>query len=204
MKNIKKLFKLSFALVLTLVLLTGCGGDKTQPNEVATIFLDVITQKDQATEKAKEYYGDKSELDSFDAEMIKKEAIGQFNVPGFTTEQKAKLIDVLFDVMKKAEYTTENGDKEGMVTIKVKGVELQKVINDAQAELQKGASAGKYTTQGQALDAMIKIMVEKISKAEISDVEKTLEVEFEKKNGKWIPKNPEQFGSQAATKLMGM
>ncbi|MEG0686637.1 MAG: hypothetical protein RR425_05065 [Erysipelotrichales bacterium] len=204
MKNIKKFLKLSFALVLMITLVTGCGGDKKSASEVGTMYLDAITQKDKAIDNLKEYYDGTTDMGEFDIEKMKDQATAAMNIPNLSKAQKDKLVNSIVNVMKKAEYKAEDGEKEGEVTFKIKGVDITSAMLKTQTDLEKKIKAGKYSTEQQAMDAMVDAMVKNLDGASLSATEQTLKVEFEQKDGKWIPKEPEQFGNQTGAKLLGM
>ncbi len=203
MKKFLKTTSFILVLILSITMLNGCSSKpELTPAQVATLYVDVVTQKEGAIEALDEYYGkDSGFTDEFNIEKIKENAVSAFNIPSVSDAKAEELMNSMFDAMQKAEYSATDGE-DGLVTLTIKGIDFNKVTDSATKKLTN--NAGNYPTVEKATNAMIDFMIEGLADAPLVSEATTMEAYFEKQDGLWIPKDPYGFGNNLVNHLLGI
>lgn len=195
MKNLGKKLWTMVSVAMLGIAVVGCGGPKVSPSESMTIMLDAICKGDDT--KVESIGLKKDEVKEV-RDMMAKQAEDGVTQLGLNVDDETKglVVESTFTLLEKLEYTAETKSEDGdsaTVELKVKGVDIDKIREDLNGELEKYVAEHKDVKEDELLKYMFQKQIELIKSTPLKDEEvKTLTVT---KNGKvWEPKKDELLG----------
>lgn len=192
MKNLGKKLWTMVSVAMLGIAVVGCGGPKVSASESVTIMLDAICKGDDT--KVESIGLKKDEVKKVRDMMTKQaeDSASQLGV-NLDDETKALIVESTFTLLDKVEYTAETKSEDGdsaTVELKVKSVDMNKISEDLNGELEKYVSEHKDVKEDELLKYMFQKQIELIKSTPLKGEEvKTLTAT---KNGKiWEPKKEE-------------
>lgn len=189
MNKLKKITSILLSMMLVLAMLAGCGAPKVTPDESATILLDIILKGDNS--KMDSVQMTQAEFDELRT-TIEDSMISQFDSSGISIkdETKQNLSNGILEAFKKVEYevsTKKEDKKQSEVEISIKGIDMEQLIQDLQADAQKYASENPSLTQEELLDYIFNKEAELLSNASLKETPETMTMTLTNEDNFWIP-----------------
>lgn len=183
-KTFKKITLVFTAAIMTFAL-AACGAPKTPPTDVAKLYLDAILY--QKIDELNAHTGLNETFDDFYGEFNKGITEG-FGGTAIDEKSQKELADALLQALNKVTYTVEGEsiDKDtATVAVLVTGIDFDRMLGDMTKELEALALSGAITSEEQAMQMVIPIMVKALQNAPLVETPVPANIVLNKIDNKW-------------------
>ena len=190
MKKLKKLLSVALTAAAMSLMIVGCGGPKTTPEEAVKIQLDVMmkadkSQIDKINMTEEEFNSKRNELEE---SYVKQLGGTSYNL---SDEDINNIKEALLEGLSKVSYEVEESkiDKDSAtVNVKIKGIDFKAIMNNAQAKLVEKIQADPSlaTDQNKAMKESFALMAEEFKNAPIVDDARDVEFKLTKEKNVWV------------------
>lgn len=190
MKKLKKLLSVALTAAAMSLMIVGCGGPKTTPEEAVKIQLDVMmkadkSQIDKINMTEEEFNSKRNELEE---SFVKQLGGTSYNL---SDEDINNIKDAFLVGLSKVSYEVEESkiDKDSAtVNVKIKGIDFKAIMNNAQAKLVEKIQADPSlaTDQNKAMKESFALMAEEFKNAPIVDDARDVEFKLTKEKNVWV------------------
>lgn len=192
MRKLKRALAVLIVSIMSVVMLTACGGSKASPEESAKIFLDVLL-KDDKTDMDKIGLGE-NEYTQFRESIengLMEGFTGSITDPAILTEElKNTLKQNIITGFSKVEYEVISSKVDGdiaTVEVSIKGFDMNTISASVQERLQADLKANPTMAEPQILQASLKYVGESIANGTIVQEPKTITLTITKDKDIWLP-----------------
>ena len=190
MKKLKKLLSVALTAAAMSLMIVGCGGPKTTPEDAVKIQLDVMmkadkSQIDKINMTEEEFNSKRNELEE---SFVKQLGGTSYNL---SDEDINNIKDAFLVGLSKVSYEVEESkiDKDSAtVNVKIKGIDFKAIMNNAQAKLVEKIQADPSlaTDQNKAMKESFALMAEEFKNAPIVDDARDVEFKLTKEKNVWV------------------
>ncbi len=201
MKNLKKL-SIIVAIMMFSIVMVSCSKPKTTPVEGTQILLDMLFKDDKSNIS-------KIGVDDAEYELFRKELDSGY-MEGFTQsttgstiseEDQNKLKEAIFTGMSKIQYEVSeiSTDKDtAKVEVKIKGFDLNKIINDSSAKITAAVFADLSMSQEDIMKLSTNAVSEAFANGTFVEEFKSVTLNLTLQDNMWVPQENDIYALMGA------